>query len=177
MIGKPFSYQMFITNQILHSVTFKSEIEELKNRYNNGPTVMTDNWRFAGFYKKDRFEDEKEVRLSCIFPFLQEVDSLKYVRSELKVEKGRNRIVSYVPLKLWNDPDSSYFKTLEIDTLNTDTFAYIIPQLPKLKIDSINFGINCGLSPDEYCQLHQHLLEMFQWRLGYNIELPLDIVS
>jgi hypothetical protein len=156
---------------------FQSEIEVLKGKYNNGPTFITDNWRFAGFYKKDRFKSENEIRLSCIFPFTSEIDSLKYVKKELKIEKDRNRIVSYVPLKLWSDPESSYFKTLEINSLTSDTFAYIKPQLPQIKIDSIYFGKNCGLTAEEYWELHGQLLEIFQWRLGYSIDLPLNLYS
>ena len=91
------------------------------------------------------------------------------------MEQGRNRIVSYIPLKLWNDPDSSYFKTLDIDKLNVDTFAYNKPGLPQIKIKAIYFGNQCGLNPEEYWELHSQLLEIFQWRLGYPIELRLNL--
>jgi hypothetical protein len=153
---------------------FQNEIEALKRKYNNAPTFMTDNWRFAGFYKKQPFKNENEVRLSYIFPFKREIDYLKYVRRELKIEKERNRIVSYIPLKLWSDPESSYFKTLEINNRTSDTFAYIKPELPQIRIESIHFGKNC-LPAQEYLRLHGQLLEIFQWRLGYKIELPLNL--
>jgi len=155
---------------------FQNEIEILKTKYNNVPTFMNDIWRFAGFYKKQNYHDEKEVRLACIFPFRHEREYLRYVRKELKIEKGRNRIVSYIPLKLWTDPNSSYLKTLNIVNITTnDTLAFNGPELPQLKIDTIYFGNNCGLSSDEYWKFRIQLLEIFQWRLGYKINLPLNL--
>lgn len=154
---------------------FQNEIEQLKQKYNNGPTFMNDIWRFAGFFKKQHYKDEKEVRLSCIFPFRYESEYLRYVRRELKIESGRNRIVSYIPLKLWTDPDSSYLKTLDINKRTDDTFAFNRPELPQLKIEEIHFGNKCGLTKEEYWRFQYQLKEIFQWRLGYSIELPLNL--
>jgi hypothetical protein len=154
---------------------FQDEIEQLRRKYNNGATFMTDIWRFAGFYKKTHFQTEKEIRLACIFPFESQVDILKYVRKELKIDPGRNRIVRYIPLKLWIDPNSSFFKTLDIDQVTQNTFDYVKPGLPKIKIDSIYVGKGCGLSENEYWSVHNKLKEMFEWRLGYPIELPLNL--
>ena len=153
---------------------FHDEIEKLK-KHSNNLTFNTDIWRFAGFYKKNHFQNEHEVRLACIFPFHSETDNLRYIRKELKIEKNRNRIVRYIPLKLWTDPESSYFRTLDIDKLSNNSFEYNKPELPKIKIDSVYFGKNCGLSNDEYFSFSNDLKEIFEWRLGYRIELPLNL--
>ena len=155
--------------------SFQNEIEHLKQKYNNGPSFMNDIWRFAGFFKEEHYKDEKEVRLSCIFPFQYESEYLRYVRRELKIETGRNRIVSYIPLKLWTDPNSSYLKTLDIIETTNDTFTFSKPDLPQLKIEQIHFGNKCGLTPDEYWRFERQLKEIFEWRLGYSIELPLNL--
>ncbi|RXK58108.1 DUF2971 domain-containing protein [Lacibacter luteus] len=156
---------------------FQREIDDLKRKYNGHPTFMSDIWRFAGFFKKEQYEDEKEVRLSYIFPFKNEVEYLRYVRKELKIEIGRNRIVSYIPLKLWIDPNSSYLKTLDISERVNDTFSLTKPDLPQFKIEEIHFGNKCGLTPEEYYRFGRQLKEIFQWRLGYSIELPLNLYS
>ncbi|QGW28535.1 DUF2971 domain-containing protein [Phnomibacter ginsenosidimutans] len=123
--------------------TFKKlqeELKELISRYNNIPTLMNDIWRFAGYFKRQDFKPEKEVRLSYIFPFDYDSDYLRYVRKELKIDKGRNRIVSYIPLKLWTDPAASYFKTLDIPSLTTDSFTLSKSGLPQIKIEAIYIG-------------------------------------
>ncbi|TAG31330.1 MAG: DUF2971 domain-containing protein [Sphingobacteriia bacterium] len=148
---------------------FQEEIKALKSKYNNNLNFKTDNWIFAGFFKKPKFKKENEIRLSWISPFTDHDDSLKYERRELKIEKGRNRIVSYLPLKLWNDPNSFLNKTGTTNTLNSETT--LNTEVPQIKIDSIYFGKNCGLSPDEYNNMRLEILEMFQYGLGYSINL------
>jgi hypothetical protein len=154
---------------------FYIAIESLKQKYNNGPKFNFDLWRFAGFYKTKPFEDEKEIRLACAFPFKNHAESYKYSRKELKIEPDRNRIVSYIPLKLWTDPDSSYLKVLDLNPKMYSDLGFSLPDLPKLKIKSIYFGENCGLSKEEYWRMYSQLRELFEWRLGYKIELSLNL--
>ena len=104
-----------------------------------------------------------------------QVDSFKYIRKELKIENGRNRIVKYIPLKLWIDPDSSYFKSLDLPNISFGTFDFNKPNLPQLKIEQIHFGNKCGLCEEEYWKFQLELKEIFEWRLGYSIDLPLNL--
>lgn len=149
---------------------FQKKIKALKLKYNNDPRFKTDNWIFAGFFKRPKFKKENEIRLSWISPFTNTDDSLKYERRELKIEKGRNRIVSYLPLKLWSDPKSFIQKTGTTNTLNSETTLHSNTEVPQLKIDSIYFGKNCGLSPDEFYKMKSDISEMFQFSLGYPID-------
>lgn len=153
---------------------FQEEISQLQNKY-SGTSFFTDIWRFAGFYKKNKFQNENEIRLAGIFPIRSQEESLKYVRKELRIEEDRNRIVSYIPLKLWIDPDSFYYKTLDVSNVSFGTFDLNKSNLPQLKIEEIHFGNNCGLSNEEYWKFQSELKEIFEWRLGYSINLPLNL--
>lgn len=154
---------------------FQDELNALKEKYNNGPTFINDIWKFAGFYKKTQYSDENEIRLACILPFPSQIDSLKYIRKELRIQKDRNRIVGYLPLKLWVDPNSSYHRTLDLLEIKQNTFDYYKPELPKLKIESIYFGENCGLTKEEYWKFSNELKTIFSWKLGYDVEIPLNL--
>jgi len=147
---------------------------EAYTKYKNVFSFNFDNWRFAGFYKKTKYAQEKEIRLALISPFNSIVDELKFTRKELKLNKRRNRIVAYFPLKLWADPDSSFFKTLDIkDSKIINPFQYNHPYLPQLKIKAIYFGKN-SLPNSEYGNFYNEIREMINWRLGYEVELPLN---
>jgi hypothetical protein len=153
---------------------FNDEVLELKAKYKNAFNFDFNNWRFAGFYKKKPYEQEKEIRLALIYPFRSEIDSLKFIRKELKLNKRRNRVVAYFPLKLWVDPDSSYFKTLEIENFKMiNPFQYNHPSMPQLKIKTVYFGKN-SLPNLEYGGLYNELREIINWKLGYDVELPLN---
>lgn len=173
-------WETFFLSQVYYELPldfqeFYSAIEELKQNYSYGPQFNFDLWRFAGFYKTKPFEDEKEIRLACAFPFKDFKESYEYSRKELKIEQDRNRIVNYIPLKLWSDPDSSHLKVLDIDPKMYLDLGYNLPTLPKLKINAIHFGEKCGLEKNEYWSMHSELKELFEWRLGYSIDLPLNM--
>jgi hypothetical protein len=107
---------------------FNDAVLTLSAKYKNVFSFNFDNWRFAGFYKKTKYAQEKEIRLALISPFNSMVDELKFTRKELKLNKRRNRIVAYFPLKLWVDPGSSFFKTLDIKNSKIiNPFNSIIP--------------------------------------------------
>ncbi len=154
---------------------FQNEIKQLLNSYDSSLTLDFDIWKFAGFYKEPLYSYEKEIRLSAVTPFNYTPETLKYTRTELRIQGGRNRIVKYLPLELWKDPESTYFKALSINS------NYEIPNklqgsnLPKLKIEGIYFGNHCGLSDEEYYELKNELEDSFNWTLGYNIFMPLSL--
>lgn len=156
---------------------FDKDFQEINTRYNNTLSLVFDIWKFAGFHKKSTFKDENEVRIGTCFPFKYADDKFKIARKEFRITGNRNRIVTYIPLKLWiNFEDKNYPKEFyskdDIKKYNED-----LSTKPQIKIENIFFGENCGLSIDEFYKFREALTEMISFQLGYHVDIVWDFVK
>lgn len=152
------------------------DLRELKNKW-NGIETNIDLGRLIAFHKHPDFKDELEVRLSSYFPYDNIEAYWKNCNTEFIFDKERPRITDYFGLKLWVNNDSPFVKSerKEYDRrLLVDDDYY--EKLPKIIIRDIRFGENCGISNLEYSKYRQKLEEVFRLKLGYRINLPLNLI-
>jgi hypothetical protein len=154
---------------------FQAEVNAIKNLFTPPLAFDNDIWKFAGFHKINKFRNEREVRIATFFPFRRAEEAILKTKKEFRIDGIRNRIVGYIPLKLWHDKDSSYLKTLYENSDYLERIELELNRKPKIKIESIVFGAKCGLSNDEYDEFRRELEDILVWRLGYRIHLPLNL--
>ncbi len=154
---------------------FQNKIEELKKKYNNEIQLDFNIWKLAGFHKKSHFSGEREIRISTCFPYNYE-ETLKYSRKEFRIDGKKNRIVSYIPLKLWIDFDSHYPKEFYKNEDFKLKHLEMLKNKPKIKIENIYFGKNCNISDKQYYEVFRRgIQEMISFQLGYSIDMPLNL--
>lgn len=153
------------------------ELETLKNKW-KGIETNIDLGRLIAFHKHPDFENEVEVRLSSYFPFDNIEAYWKHCNTEFIFEKNRPRITDYFGLKLWVNNNSPYLKsnTPEYDRrLQIEEEYY--ENRPKIIINNIKFGENCGIDNSKYSEYRQKLEEVFKLKFGYEINLPLNLIK
>jgi len=154
---------------------FQDDINQLKAKYHDQIKLDFDIWKLAGFHKKDAYRLENEIRISTVFPYKNTEEKLKYAKREFRIDGQRNRIVRYVPLKLWINLESPYPKDFYPGEHYSEDITAKLSGQPHLKIERIYFGCNCGLTNEEYYSYKLALEEMISFQLGYRIAMPLNL--
>ena len=154
---------------------FQKELNAIKEKYNSQIDVAFNIWKLAGFHKKTHFASEKEVRLSTCFPYNSE-DYLKYAKKEFRIDGIRNRIVNYIPLKLWIDFESAYPKEFYKKEDFQKRYLENLKNKPHIKIENIYLGKNSKITNKEYYNTFRNSIrEMISFQLGYSVDLPLNL--
>lgn len=129
--------------------------------------------RVLPFHKSEEFRPEKEVRL-LHYPKFDHLAFKNYSHYEYKVDPGRNRDVRYFDLPLWIDSESPYISRAikkGVDVGNIPLAEYF-SNTPRIKIERIVFGQNCGITAKEFRDVRDNLDDLIRYRFGYraNIE-------
>ena len=132
--------------------------------------------KLMGFHKQPHWKNEKEVRLITYYPYEDYEEQLKFIKSEFRLSKGRNRVVRYIKLPLWVDNTSAYVNSdvpelSRIQILPADYFD----TRPRIKIKDILIGKNSGIEPDRYDRFRYELQEIIQLNYGYNPNIDLNL--
>lgn len=132
--------------------------------------------KLMAFHKEPRWKDEKEVRLMTYYPFEEYEERLKFIKSEFRLSKGRNRVVHYVKLPIWVDNTSPYVNS-EISELSRIQLlpANYYDSRPRIRIKNILLGKNSGVEPDEYERFRFELQEIIQLNYGYRVNIDLNL--
>jgi Protein of unknown function (DUF2971) len=173
-------WEKYVVSKIFYEfpevfTAYQRDINALKQKYNNAIGLDFDIWRFAVFHKADPYESENEVRLSACFPFTRIDDRLRVARNQFRIDGERNRIVNYIPLRLWIGLDKSYPKDFYPEGELKAQVAKDLAGKPHIKIDNIHFGPNCKLTNMEYWEYREALREMISFHLGYSVDLPYNL--
>jgi len=145
----------------------------------NGVTVWCDLSPLIGFHKGAKWADEKEVRISTYYPYQGYDEYLKYAKSDYRLAKDRNRVTNYIELPLWVDNDSGWVQNRgrpELDRTQHLRDGFF-REHPKIKIKRILVGAKSGLSFQEYGQLEQTIFQTCRDRLGFDVEVDLNMYS
>jgi hypothetical protein len=97
----------------------------------------------------------------------------KYSKPDIRIEQGRNRVVSYIELPLWVNNDSNLLKCDNREELNRTQnlkLEYFATR-PKIKIKEIKFGVNCGIQSIEFDTFRKMVSEIFELNYGYKIHI------
>lgn len=153
---------------------YVQDIKLLKLKYPNC-TFYLNLEKLLGFHKTENWAKENEVRILTYSPYDLQEERLKFINKELKIETGRNRFTEYINMPLWVDNSSRYLECSE-NNLNLDR-RQILPtddfftKQPKIKINNILFGENCGLTPSEYRKFKFEIENMFKYNYGYILKM------
>ncbi len=180
IINKPDLWENFMISQVYYKlpqflIDFILDLNVLCEKY---PGIKTeiDLGKLIGFHKKKRFNEENELRLSTYFPFESLEAYWKYCNTEFRFDKDRPRITSYFGLSLWVDNDSPYVKS---DKPKYDRQLIIeenyFKTRPQIKLTQIHFGKNCGINNYQFLEFRQKLEEIIRLKLGYNLNLELNL--
>jgi len=180
IINKPDLWENFMISRVYYElpqflIDFISDLKVLCEKY---PEIKTkiDLGKLIGFHKEKRFNEENELRLSTYFPFEPLEAYWKYCNTEFRFDKDRPRITNYFGLSLWVDNDSPYVKS---DKPKYDRRLIIeenyFKTRPQIKLTQIHFGKNCGINNYQFSEFRQKLEEIIRLKLGYNINLKLNL--
>lgn len=152
-----------------------NELEEFKLRYPSASTHI-DLGKLISFHKKPRFSKELEIRLSTYYPFQSTEEYEFYCNTEFRFDQNRARVTDYFGLKLWVNNDSAWIKSDNPKLNKTQKLDenYFIEK-PKIKIKNIYFGKNCGIENQEFIRFQQKLQYITKIKLGYEIDLELNL--
>lgn len=153
---------------------FTEKWNELRARYNNAISLDFDIWKFAGFYKQAKYKEENEVRISTFLPYTSQEDHLRNAKHEFRIDGVRNRIVTYIPLKLWINYDKSSRYVLYDEEVGKK-FSNEFLHFPKIKIENIYFGCHCGIKNEDLMQYVWQVQEMIHFQFAYRVELALNL--
>jgi hypothetical protein len=143
----------------------------------NDVTAWCDLSPLIGFHKEPKWANEKEVRISTYFPYDNFDAYLKYAKADYRLAAGRNRVTNYIELPLWVDNDSSWVQDLrrpELDRRQRLPDGFF-KEHPNIKVKRILVGARSGLSLQEYAKLEQTLFQTCSDRLGYDVEVDLNM--
>ncbi|PWT78851.1 MAG: hypothetical protein C5B59_00920 [Bacteroidetes bacterium] len=154
---------------------FNNEWKNLKARYQDSISLEYDIWKLAGFHKQNHYKNENEVRIATFFPFRNYEEKLKYSRKEFRIDGKLNRIVTYVPLKLWiNFQDSHYpYSFYDQEAANVYPEEYL--HMPHIKIENVYFGYKCGIGKNEFLDYRKEIQEIIHFQLGYRIDMAYNL--
>jgi len=176
----PKNWKNFMLSRCYYKVPQKfvnlfNDLKRLRKKW-NGIETNIDLGRLIAFHKHPDFQDELEIRLSSYFPYDNIEAYWKNCNTEFIFDNQRPRITVYFGLKLWVDNESPYVKSRNPHydrRLGVEKGYY--DKHPKIKIQNIVFGENCGISNMEYSRFRQKLEEVFKLKFGYKIDLPLNL--
>lgn len=159
-------------------IYYKKAINELNDKY-PGYKFNSDLSHLISFHKTSKWKEEKEVRLATHLPYIGIEEMWKYSKPDIRLEKDRNRIVSYIELPLWVDNDSRWLKCDRREDLNrtSDTPADHFIVKPKIIIKEIKVGINCGIDEREFDTYRRMIREIFQLNYGYDVHIEHELFS
>lgn len=182
IVNNPMDWDNYMISNVYYNVSdnfkaFKKDIDELKRQYGIS-TKGFNIGKLIGFYKKEDFCNEKEVRIATFFPFKGFEEYLKFAKTEFRIDKinTRNRITNYISLPLWVDNNSTLVKSdkIELDRSSLFDDVYFATR-PKIKINNIYFGKDCGIDNMTLSPFRYQLTDIIKFNLGYRIELYLNI--
>ena len=159
-------------------LNYKNRIEGLKQKY-KGCEFECDLSPLICFHKSAKWKEEKEVRIATYLPYDGFEEMWKYSKPDVRLEKGRNRIVSYIELPLWVDNESPQLKSEWKEELNRTQdlpTEYFISH-PLIRVNEIKFGKNCGIEEKEFDTYRRMIREIFQMNYGYEIHIDYDLFS
>lgn len=155
--------------------SYGERVKKIEQTY--GVSVWCDVSPLIGFHKEAKWADEKEVRISTYYPYDTYDAYLKYAKSDYRLKTGRNRVTNYIELPLWVDNDSSWIQSPgkpDLDRTQRLSKGFF-REHPKIKVKRIIIGANSGLSLLEYSQLEQTVFQTCRDRLGYDVEVDLNM--
>jgi hypothetical protein len=180
--NNPFDWDNYMISNVYYDIpnnfaAFAKDISVLKSKY--GITTSGFNiGRLIGFYKRNDFHDEREVRIATFFPFKDFEEYLKFAKAEfrLKNDKRRNRITNYISLPLWVDNDSILVKSdkPELDRSSSFDNDYFLRR-PKIIVRNIYFGENCGIDNLDLSPFTNILTDIIRFNLGYRVSLEMNV--
>lgn len=180
IINDPVNWNKFMLSSVYYElpdelVHLKEKLHALKTKY-PGVDIELDLGKLIAFHKHQDFTQEMEVRLSTYFPFESVEAYWTYCNTEFRFDKDRPRITDYFALKLWVDNDSAYVKssTPEYDRRLFTEEDYFINK-PQIIITNIFFGKNCGIDNREFHKFRLNLEETIRHKLGYSLNLLLNL--
>jgi len=157
-------------------IEFKSRMQALKIKY---PYYQfdCDLSPLICFHKESKWKEEKEIRIAAYKPYKHFEEELKYSKPDIRLEKDRNRIVSYVELPIWVDNSSSNLRNDQFPELDRtqNLPSSFFETHPKLIIREIIFGQNCGIHPNEFDTYRRMIREIFDINYGYSIDMDYDL--
>lgn len=156
---------------------FGLDMEEVKKK--REIEVDYDLSKLIGFHKISQWQGEREVRILTYYPFESYEESLRYAKTEFRLQTDRNRITHYFKLPIWVDNDSHYIKSLTSADLhrNQRLPADFFHTRPKLKIKDILFGSNCGITQEESQRFRRQIEDIILYNYGYKINLSTGFIS
>ncbi|HET7118253.1 MAG TPA: hypothetical protein VFI29_17275, partial [Hanamia sp.] len=168
----PAEWKKYMISKVYYDVPqkFKEYRNEVKKfeKY-HGITTELDLGKFIGFHKENSFDKEMEIRLASYVPYKTPGEYLKFSKPDFRIKQ--NTITNYITLPLWVDNDCERIKMLE------KSFIYDFKTNPKIKIQNIYFGENCGIPNSEFSKYRDTLFDSIRLNLGYEIDLKLNLFT
>lgn len=182
VLNDPNNWVNFHMSEIKYEVPssfeqFGLDMEQVKKE--RGIDVDYDLSKLIGFHKTPNWEGEKEVRILTYYPFESYEESLRYTKTEFRLQTDRNRITHYFKLPIWVDNKSLYIKShtspelSRYQKLPEDFFD----TRPRLKIRDIVFGENCGITEQEFPRFRREIEDIVLYNYGYQVKLSTEFVK
>jgi hypothetical protein len=182
IINDPMKWDNFHLGLIKYSVpdSFAAYSEELfMFQLENGIDAEMDLSKLIAFHKKEKWANEKEIRILTYYPFDNLSEKFQHLRLDYRRKEGRNRLTRYFNLPLWVDGNSYAVKTFNPQVLQR--FNHIPPHFfverPKIVIKDILIGANSRLSIKEFLRMVEELEEIITYNLGYDVKISRSMHS
>lgn len=180
IINDPTLWKNYLISQVYYEIPefipkLKEELDSFKQKYPGAKTII-DLGKLIAFHKRNQFSKELEIRIATYYPFKTTAEIEKYCNTEFRFDKDRARETNYFGLKLWVNNDSYFIKDKNphLDkSLNVPKDYFI--KNPMIKINSIYFGKNCGISGQEFIAYWTSLNRIIKYKLGYEINVDINL--
>ncbi len=176
IVNDPLKWQKYILSKIYYDIPeafdkFLKEVEEFEKQEGTGVIARLKLDKLYGFHKQKSYEGENEIRLSILHPFDFTQEYQKHSKMDWRIDGQRNRITKYISLPLWvdNDKVAKDREKPELDLISPFDDSHFIDK-PKLKIENIYFGKNCGLGIEEFGVFTNELKELIDLSFGYRLD-------
>lgn len=181
IVNDPEMWEVFMMSKVYYEmpkqlIDLKDKLESLKSEN----PLMSSNFNFGkliGFHKRTNYSEEKEIRISTLYPFGSEHEAyLKHCKPDFRFDKNRHRMTEYFGLNLWVNNESPYLQSYKdiYDRKIIIEEDYFVKK-PKIKISKITFGKNCGVENQDFISYYTRLNEILMNQFGYEIEVSLNL--
>lgn len=153
---------------------YRKEIEAFQKQY--GGTYMLDLGKLIGFHKRVDYEEECEIRIGSFFPFRNHEQYLVHGKYDFRIFNDRHSIARYFSLPLWVNNEYVYHDDRKPEhSLRTKYDEEYFKTRPKIKIQNIYIGKDCGIPNGEASRYINKLREILLYTFGYKVDIAINL--